>query len=81
MHTIAQEWASVCVNPQMVDMTEDRKNALLHIHNKHRNEIALGTVLNYNSAANMLSVSWDNELEKLCQLNVKQCSMTHDRCR
>lgn len=43
-------------NPQLHKMTEDDKQFILDLHNKHRNEIASGSVSRYSSAANMKEV-------------------------
>lgn len=55
------------------------KNALVDVHNKYRNEIALGNIPNYSSATNMATMQWDNDLANLCSLNVRQCDMVHDK--
>jgi hypothetical protein len=73
-------WASTCRNPQMVAMNDEMKQALLDIHNKKRNEIALGQVPNYDPAANMATLQWDDGLAANAELNVRQCEMRHDKC-
>lgn len=65
----------------MIDMNEPMKEALLDIHNKLRNDIALGNVANYEAAVNMSIMSWDDELAYLCKLNIASCAMIHDSCR
>ena len=57
------------------------KNAILNAHNKYRNEIALGRIQNYNQAANMATMEWDDGLAANAALNVHQCEMKHDECR
>lgn len=56
----------------MVGMNSPAQNALLDVHNKYRNEIALGNIPNYNSADNMATMQWDNDLANLCSLNVRK---------
>lgn len=62
-------------------MNETMKKALVDVHNRHRNEIALGNVDNYDAAANMSTMSWDDDLAHLCKLNIASCAMIHDSCR
>lgn len=62
-------------------MDDDMKNAILNIHNKLRNEIALGNVEHYDQAANMATMEWDDDLAANAALNVHQCEMEHDECR
>lgn len=64
----------------MIRMTPAIKKALVNVHNQKRNEIALGKVPNYDQASNMQTVEWDDDLAAKAALNVKQCSMTHDKC-
>lgn len=65
----------------MLDMNDAMKKALLDVHNKLRNEIALGKVDHYDQAANMATIQWDDGLAKTAALNVHQCEMKHDECR
>lgn len=62
-------------------MNDDMKNALLNIHNKLRNQIAMGQIANYDQAANMHQLQWDDGLAATAALNVHQCQMEHDDCR
>lgn len=57
------------------------KRALVIVHNKLRNEIALGKISNYSPAANMETMIWDDSLAAKAALNVHQCEMKHDNCR
>lgn len=54
-------------------------------HNSLRNKLAGGTMTSrggtFPSASNMSVLKWDDELAKLAELNVKQCTMNHDQCR
>lgn len=62
-------------------MDDDMKNAIVNIHNKLRNEIALGQIENYDQAANMATMEWDDALAANAALNVHQCEMEHDECK
>lgn len=51
------------------------------MHNKYRNEIALGKIPHYDSATNMATVKWDDELAKLAELVARTCLFKRDKCR
>nr|AAX44092.1 salivary protein [Phlebotomus ariasi] len=75
---------STCPKPndaQMIDMTEQRKNLFLKIHNRLRDRLARGSVSNFKSAAKMPMLKWDNELARLAEYNVRTCKFAHDQCR
>lgn len=58
--------------------------ALLDIHNKLRNEIALGNIKDpyYPPAKNMNMLEWDDTLANLCKRNVQRsATMKHDGCQ
>lgn len=61
-------------------MTDAIKQKLLDFHNQLRNDIALGKVKNYEKAANMATMEWDDGLAKFAEMNVRKCEMTHDEC-
>uniref|UniRef100_F6JY57 30.2 kDa salivary antigen 5-related protein n=1 Tax=Phlebotomus tobbi TaxID=33402 RepID=F6JY57_9DIPT len=65
----------------MVEMTQQRKNLFLKIHNRLRDRFARGSVPNFKSAAKMPVLKWDNELAKLAEYNVRTCKFAHDQCR
>lgn len=65
----------------MIDMNDAMKNAILDVHNKMRNEIALGKVEHYDKSTNMATMVWDDDLAKNAALNVHQCEMKHDDCK
>lgn len=78
------KWGNVTMcgtNPQLHKMTEDDKQFILDLHNKHRNEIASGSVSRYSSAANMKEVIWNNELAQIACYNAITCEFKHDKCR
>lgn len=64
----------------MVPMDAAMKMAIVDVHNKMRNEIALGKIPNYSPAANMATMEWDDGLAAKAALNVHQCDMKHDDC-
>lgn len=55
----------------MVPMTAAVKQALVKIHNQKRNDIAMGNVANYDAAANMATIEWDDSLAASAALNVR----------
>lgn len=61
-------------------MDEAHKKAIVDAHNKVRSEIANGKIPNYDSAANMATIQWDDGLAANAALNVHQCVMKHDSC-
>uniref|UniRef100_C6FX64 Antigen 5-related protein n=1 Tax=Phlebotomus arabicus TaxID=578135 RepID=C6FX64_9DIPT len=74
--------AGNCPNDaQMVNMSPERKNLFLKIHNRLRDRFARGSVPNYKSAAKMPMLKWDNELARLAEYNVRTCNFAHDQCR
>lgn len=65
----------------MVPMDDAMKEAILDKHNQLRNQIATKKIANYDSAANMATMVWDDALASNAALNVHQCEMEHDDCR
>lgn len=65
----------------MVAMTGMMIDAILGIHNELRNKIALGKVKNYDSAAHMATMEWDDGLASLATLNVYRCEKKSDNCK
>lgn len=41
----------------------------------------MGRVAGFDRAARMATVSWDETLAYLAELNTRQCNMEHDKCR
>ncbi|KAI5631531.1 cysteine-rich secretory protein family domain-containing protein [Phthorimaea operculella] len=54
---------------------------LLLLHNRHRDNIALGLELGQPPAANMRKMYWDYELEHMAEAWARQCQKRHDECR
>lgn len=57
------------------------KKALLDVHNRLRNDLALGKIEHYDPAANMATIQWDDGLAAKAALNVRQCELRSDGCR
>nr|AGT96442.1 antigen 5-related salivary protein [Phlebotomus orientalis]AGT96456.1 antigen 5-related salivary protein [Phlebotomus orientalis] len=73
---------SACPNDaELLEMTQQRKDLFLKIHNRLRDRFARGSVPNFKSAAKMPVLKWDNELAKLAEYNVRTCKFAHDQCR
>ncbi|KAJ2953991.1 hypothetical protein O0L34_g2204 [Tuta absoluta] len=62
-------------------MTEWMRYQMLLLHNRHRDNIALGLELGQPPAANMRKLYWDNELEHMAEVWARQCQKRHDECR
>lgn len=57
------------------------QNSILYIHNFDRNELALGnTFPGYDPAAKMATMRWDPTLAALCDLKVRDCTLSNDGC-
>lgn len=65
----------------MIKITPELQRQLLDVHNKYRNQQAMGQTAHYKPATRMATLTWDPELAKLAAINVKQCEMKHDICR
>ena len=67
-------------------MTEADKNVIVSLHNKFRSQVALGQESRglpgpQPPAANMLEMTWDNELAAVAQRWADQCQFGHDSIR
>ncbi|KAH9425603.1 Peptidase inhibitor 15 [Dermatophagoides pteronyssinus] len=77
---------STCVKPnkncRLSEQGVDKKQRqlILDIHNYYRNLIASGNESNlgFPSAANMLTLEWDDELAYVAQKHANQCRFEHD---
>ncbi|KAH9520665.1 Peptidase inhibitor 15 [Dermatophagoides farinae] len=77
---------TACVKPnkncQIKEQGLDKKQRqlILDIHNYYRNLIASGneSTLGFPSAANMLTLEWDDELAYVAQKHANQCRFEHD---
>ncbi|CAF4745594.1 unnamed protein product [Pieris macdunnoughi] len=62
-------------------MTRWMRYQLLVLHNRQRDNIAMGLEPGQPSAANMRKMYWDYELEEMAELWARQCQKRHDECR
>ncbi|XP_045509628.1 CRISP/Allergen/PR-1-like [Colias croceus] len=62
-------------------MTMWTRYQLLLLHNRHRDNIAMGLEPGQPPAANMRKMYWDYELEELAETWAQQCQKRHDECR
>ncbi|KAM7350405.1 antigen 5 like allergen Cul n 1-like [Cochliomyia hominivorax] len=75
------EFSSNCPDDAEIrDMTDSLKKLILSEHNEKRNFIAGGGDDDLKPACRMATIEWDDELAKLAELNVLQCTMKHDKC-
>lgn len=70
-----QLFSSSCDRPKLIKFTPSEKQILLEEHNWFRNAVALGELRGYATAARMARITWNDELAKLAELNVRQCQM------
>ncbi|XP_002134425.2 antigen 5 like allergen Cul n 1 [Drosophila pseudoobscura] len=64
-----------------LDIHEAARKQVVHAHNTLRQKWASGggdTVSR--SACRMATISWDQELARLAELNTRQCLLEHDKC-
>lgn len=64
----------------IIELTPDLKNIIVELHNKYRNQQALGQTPNYEPAVRMATIKWDPELARLAEMNVRTCMFGHDNC-
>ncbi|XP_057655792.1 venom allergen 5.02-like [Diorhabda carinulata] len=64
-------------------LTKEEKHTILHLHNYYRNEIATGREKRGNQpkAADMMELTYDDDLEYLAQCSTNRCKYEHDTCR
>ncbi|CAH0716546.1 unnamed protein product, partial [Brenthis ino] len=62
-------------------MTTWMKYQILQLHNRHRDNIAMGLEAGQPPAANMRKFYWDFELEEMAEIWARQCQKRHDECR
>lgn len=58
----------------MISMGDATKQALVDIHNQLRNEIAMGKLPQYASAANMATIEWDDALAAKAAIKARNCN-------
>uniref|UniRef100_A0A182W654 Venom allergen-1 n=1 Tax=Anopheles minimus TaxID=112268 RepID=A0A182W654_9DIPT len=54
---------------------------ILHLHNEARDRLARGDEPEFAPASRMPTVTWDDELANLAEINVRSCRFAHDECR
>lgn len=62
-------------------MTTWMRYAILLLHNRHRDNIAMGLEPGQPPATNMRKMYWDYELEQMAEVWARQCQKRHDECR
>ncbi|XP_068632485.1 antigen 5 like allergen Cul n 1-like [Battus philenor] len=62
-------------------MTTWMRYQILLLHNRHRDNIAMGLEAAQPPAANMRKMYWDYELEEMAEVWARQCQKRHDECR
>lgn len=62
-------------------MTTWMRYQILLLHNKHRDNIAMGLEAGQPPATNMRKMYWDYELEQMADVWARQCRNRHDECR
>lgn len=69
-----------CQKAKKIDVTDEYKKIILDEHNKYRSTVATGGVKWLPKAKQMVTMSWDDELAQLAQLNANRCTQKHDQC-
>lgn len=62
-------------------MTTWMRYQMLLLHNRHRDNVAMGLEAGQPPATNMRKLYWDFELEQMAELWARQCQKRHDECR
>lgn len=62
-------------------MTTWMRYQILLLHNRHRDNIAMGLEPGQPPATNMRKMYWDYELEHMAEIWARQCQKRHDECR
>lgn len=62
-------------------MTTWMRYQMLLLHNRHRDNIAMGLEAGQPPATNMRKMYWDYELEQIAEVWARQCQKRHDECR
>uniref|UniRef100_A0A2A4JIQ7 SCP domain-containing protein n=1 Tax=Heliothis virescens TaxID=7102 RepID=A0A2A4JIQ7_HELVI len=62
-------------------MTTWMRYQILLLHNRHRDNIAMGLEPGQPPATNMRKMYWDYELEHMAEVWARQCQKRHDECR
>lgn len=62
-------------------MTTWMRYQIILLHNRYRDNIAMGLEAGQPSATNMRKMYWDYELEEIAEMWARQCQKRHDECR
>lgn len=62
-------------------VTQWMRHQLLLLHNRYRDNVAMGLEAGQPPAANMRKMYWDHELETMAARWAHQCQKRHDECR
>ncbi|XP_012060007.1 PREDICTED: venom allergen 3-like [Atta cephalotes] len=78
--------AKECGEVKCVGLTDAERKAIVNKHNELRQKIASGKETKGKpgpqpKAVSMPNVTWDKELEEVCQRWINQCKFGHDECR
>lgn len=68
------------MDAEFIKITPEIAAAIVSVHNKWRNQQALGQTPNYEPAVRMATMTYDDELAELAELNVRKCEFEHDSC-
>ncbi|XP_037814055.1 antigen 5 like allergen Cul n 1-like [Lucilia sericata] len=76
------KFAGACAkNAKIIRITPKLQRKIVQKHNSLRNRVASGKVNGLKGAVRMATIRWSPELARLAVYNVKQCKMSHDKCR
>lgn len=64
-----------------MNFTLELQNIILKIHNRQRNQQALGKTPNYGPAARMGTLRYNKALAEMAGYNARLCIYAHDNCR
>ncbi|XP_041781124.1 antigen 5 like allergen Cul n 1-like [Anopheles merus] len=75
-------FADACPPGRMILKIDAQLRAyILHLHNEVRDRLARGEEAGFAAASRMPTVTWDDELANLAEINVRSCRFEHDECR
>ncbi|XP_049541892.1 antigen 5 like allergen Cul n 1-like [Anopheles darlingi] len=69
------------VKGRVVEVNATIQELILSEHNRLRNQLAIGNLTGYASAARMPTLAWDNILAAQAGHNARTCTFAHDLCR
>ncbi|XP_058064259.1 antigen 5 like allergen Cul n 1-like isoform X1 [Anopheles bellator] len=67
----------------ILTMDSQLRQFVVDIHNQMRDALARGADVNFSfePASRMPTVTWDDELANLAEINIRSCKLEHDECR